>query len=205
MAEYIIEACVESLEEAESAVNKGAHRIELCSDLDNGGLTPEKKLIFECLRVLKIPVKVMIRPRSGNFQYNHEDIHEIKRNLMICQNLGVDHIVFGANKNNRLDIELIRDVAQWASPMSITIHKAIDVSHDPLNDIEALKSIRNVNAILSSGQKATALEGSYMLNEMLKICDKRFELIPAGKITVQNLKEVSNNVKAKAFHGRKIV
>ena len=205
MNNYTIEACVETLEEAVSAENKGADRIELCSELDKDGLTPSKKLISQTLDRLKIPIKVMIRPRSGDFIYTKEDIVEIQRHIMICQNLGVEHIVFGAIKNSRLDISLIKKVAIWSYPMQITIHKAIDASIDPLNDIEALKSIRNVQAILSSGQKKTAKEGSFMLNAMLKVCGERLELIPAGRITVNNLQDIFLNVKASAFHGRRIV
>jgi len=205
MKKYYIEACVETLEEAQTAENKGADRIELCSNLEEDGLTPDKKLINQALDKLRIPIKVMIRPRSGDFCYNSDDILEIQRDIMICQNLGVDHIVFGAIKNNRLDIALIKQVATWALPMTMTVHKAIDVSLDPLNDIEALKPIRNIKAILSSGQKQTAAEGVFMLGEMLRVCGDRFELIPAGKITIDNLAQISGQLNARAFHGRRIL
>jgi len=204
MDEYLLEACVDSTNTALSAQDNGADRVELCSDLENDGLSPSKKELKEALRRLTIPIKVMLRTRPGDFIYNSNDILDIKRDIMIYHSYGVEEIVFGAIRDNRIDYRLMRDVAQWSYPMKITLHKAIDVSIDPLNDLEKLKNIKNLSAVLSSGQKATALEGSFMLKEMLSVCKHHFELIAAGKITHKNLKE-HIHIGAPAYHGRKIV
>lgn len=205
MRDFKVEVCVESLEEAKTAVNKGADGLELCANLEKDGLTPSRKLIDEVLNFCKVPLKVMIRPRPGDFIYNAKDIIDIQRDLMDCQNLGVEEIVFGAIKNGRLNIELIKQIAQWAMPMKITIHKAIDASNDPLNDIEILKSIPNIIEVLSSGQKRTAKEGMFMLQEMKNLCVDKIQLIPAGKITPNNLHAIHAQLGANKYHGRKIL
>ena len=205
MRGYKIEACVETRKEVQNAVNKGVERIELCANLEKDGLTPSRKMIDFALSFPKIQVKVMIRPREGDFCYTPQDIIGIQKGIKICQNLGVEEIVFGAIKNNRIDIDLIKQVAQWAKPMKMTIHKAIDNSIDPLNDILALKNIEGVHAILSSGQKSTAAEGCFMLKEMKKVCGDDLELIPAGKITRTNLNQIHKKLQALSYHGRQIV
>ena len=205
MSVYIIEACVETRKELENAVNQGVERIELCSHLDKDGLTPTKKMIDFALSFPDLHVKVMIRPREGDFCYSLQDIRHIQKDIKICHNLGIEEIVFGAIKNNRIDVELVSKVAQWAKPMKITIHKAIDVSIDPLNDILALKTINGIRAILSSGQKTSAAEGYFMLSEMKRVCGEDLELIPAGKITPVNINELHQKLGARSYHGRRIV
>ena len=153
----------------------------MCAELNEDGLTPSANLIKDVQSSIKIPIKVMIRPRKGDLEYLSKDIKDIQKDIRIALELGVEEIVFGATKNNDLDIDLIKNVAIWAKKMKITIHKAIDTVSNPLEDIEKLKAITNVTSILTSGQSKTAFEGLEMLKFMKEVCGDDINLIPAGK------------------------
>lgn len=202
----LLEACVDSLPQALLAAAGGAHRIELCSRLDLDGLSPDRDTIEQTLRQLKIPVKIMIRPREGDFIFSEEEIREMEREIIWCQTAGVREIVTGASlPSGALDIDTLRRLAAAAEPMTVTIHKAIDLSPDPLADLEALRPIGNITHILTSGRQATALEGAPLLREMIRAADKRFVILAAGKVTWENLDEVSKATGAVEFHGKRIV
>jgi copper homeostasis protein len=205
MIKFLKESCVESLSEAISAENNGANLIELCANLYEDGLTPSANLIKDVQSRIKIPLKVMIRPRKGNFEYSSKDIIAIRNDIKMAIELGVEEIVFGATKNNELDIDLIKKVSIWAKEMKITIHKAIDTVSNPLDDIEKLKAIFNVTSILTSGQSKTAFEGLEMLKSIKEVCGDDINLIPAGKITSNNVENLHQVLQLKHYHGRKIV
>ena len=119
---------------------------------------------------------------------------------------GVKEIVLGASlPSGKLDIDSIRRLASVAGPMSITVHKAIDLSPDPLADLEALRPIPNITHILSSGKQPTALEGSALLREMIRSAGDRFTIIAAGKVTKENLQVVHKTIGAREYHGKLIV
>ncbi|MBK8490070.1 MAG: copper homeostasis protein CutC [Saprospirales bacterium] len=202
----ILEACVDSLPQALQAQARGAHRIELCSRLDLDGLSPDHETIRAALTLLKIPTKVMIRPRPGTFIYSEEDLLEMEREILFCKETGVKEVVLGAClPSGELDIPPIRRLAELAAPMAITIHKAIDESPDPLADIEKLRPISNITHMLSSGKQATALAGAALLREMIRAAGDRFTIIVAGKVTKENLQEVYAATGAKEYHGKRIV
>lgn len=202
----ILEACVDSLSQALSAQSQGAHRIELCSRLDLGGLSPDRDTILQALDMLRIPVKAMVRLRAGDFMYSEEELSKMEQEILFCKSAGVKELVFGASLGSgRLDIPAIRRLASVASPLSITIHKAIDLSPDPLADLESLRTIENVTHILSSGKEETALKGALLLREMIRASGERFAIIAAGKVTSENLSLVHQAIGATEYHGRLIV
>jgi copper homeostasis protein len=202
----LLEACVDSLPQALLAEAGGAHRIELCSRLDLDGLSPDRDTIEQALRLLKIPVKIMIRPREGDFIFSEEEIREMEREIAWCKNAGVREIVLGASlPSGALDIATLSRLTAAAEPMTVTIHKAIDLSPDPLAGLESLRPIANITHILTSGKQATALEGTPLLREMIRAAGERFVILVAGKVTWENLEEVSKATGAVEFHGKRIV
>ena len=202
---YRIEACVESLEQAELAVTNGADQIELCSSLHLDGLSPSMKLVERCLASLPVLVKVMLRPLPGDFKLSETIFHKIHQEVRQLKNQGVKEVVFGfLNDKQVLDIEAIKRVADLVYPMDITIHKAIDRSLEPLKDIERLKSIRGIKSILSSGSAPTALLGASRLTEMQAIASNEIQIIGAGKITSTNLNQIHEALGLSCYHGRKI-
>ena len=96
----IKEVCVDSLSDAMNAEKNGANRIELCSRLDKDGLTPSRKLIRDCFNLLKIPIRVMIRPKHPSFVYSENEISQMIKEISYCKKIGVDGVVFGCLDNN---------------------------------------------------------------------------------------------------------
>ena len=201
-----LEACVESLMEALHAEKEGAHRLELCSRLDLDGLTPDTELTRNLLDAVKIPVKVMIRPRAGDFYYTESEVGFMAEQIQSFKESGVFGVVFGMlEKDDRLNISQIEYLAKVARPLEVTIHKAIDLCDDPLNEIRKLKRTGLVHAVLSSGAAPTAREGQIMLRNMIREAGEDIRIIAAGKITAQNLPELHRAIGAREYHGRSIV
>lgn len=203
---YIKEACVESLEQAISAEKNGADRIELCSHLELDGLTPSEELVGLVQEKLTIPIKVMIRPRAGDFIYSEEEIRKMIKSIEFCKSLEMEGVVFGAlHEDKTLDLNLISKLAKIAKPLKVTIHKAIDETEDILKAVKDLSHIAEIDTILTSGGADTAEEGAFQIKQMIGISQNRLEIMPAGKITPANLKELHKIIGAKAYHGRRIV
>ncbi|MEP2026249.1 MAG: copper homeostasis protein CutC [Reichenbachiella sp.] len=202
----ILEACVESLEEAKQAERSGASQIELCGRLDLDGLTPELNLVKEALNKLTIPVKVMVRPRGGNFVYSKSEFTEMAQSIELFKNLGVQEIVLGLlTKQNEIDIESTKQLVALAHPMKVTFHKAIDELDDPVKGVRQLMKIPEITAILTSGGKSTAKEGAEVIKKMMAVAQGKIQIIAAGKITNENLKEIDQLIGADVYHGKLIV
>ena len=201
----IKEACVESFEKSLEAQNNGANRIELCENLAVGGTTPSYGTVKICLEKLNIPIFPMIRARGGNFVYSKEEIEIMKEDIKAFKDLGVKGVVFGfLTSDNKIDLELTKELVDLAYPMEVTFHKAIDEIVNPLDYIDDLVNI-GIKRILTSGGKATALEGKDLINEMIKKSNGRLKVVVAGKVRKENLNELSNLICANEFHGKLIV
>lgn len=158
------EACVETLEEAINAEAGGANRIELCSALEVDGLTPDYTITEQIIKDISIPVKVMIRPRAGNFIYNQKELNKMKAEIRFFKELKIQGVVFGILDNeNHLKLDDIEMLAQMASPLEVTIHKAIDLCPDPAYETGRLLKLKNITSILTSGKAKTALEGKEII------------------------------------------
>ena len=201
----IKEACVESFEKALEAQNKGANRIELCENLAVGGTTPSYGTVKICLEKLNIPIFPMVRARGGNFNYSKDEIEIMKEDIKLFKKIGVKGIVLGCLTNdNKIDLETTKELVDLAYPMEVTFHKAIDEISNPLDYIDALIDI-GIKRILTSGGKATALEGKDLINDMIRKSNKRLKIVVAGKVTKENLSELSSLISSDEFHGKQIV
>jgi copper homeostasis protein cutC len=201
----IREKCIGSFLEALEAQKLGAERVELCDNLSEGGTTPSYGTIKMVVKKLNIPAFVIIRPRGGDFYYTPEEIEIMKEDIKICKELGVKGVVIGVlNRDNTINYDAIKEMIDLAKPMSITFHKAIDELENPVTEVKKLANL-GVNRILTSGTKETALEGKNILREMIKEAGEDIIIIVAGKVTKDNLNEISNLIPAKEYHGKKIV
>lgn len=202
----IREACVETFEEAVLAEKFGAERIELCADLHLDGLTPSFELMQKTCSTLKIPVMVMIRPRGGDFIYSEEEITQMKSDIDIAKKAGAAGVVFGLlKKDNQIDIENTRLLAEYAQPLPATFHKAIDLLENQVEGARILTEVPGITRILTSGGKATAFEGSPVIKEMIEVSKRKIMILVAGKVTHENLTEIEKLTGATEFHGKKIV
>ena len=200
------EACVETLEESIYAEQNGADRIELCSDLANDGLTPSQDLLVSVFEKVEIPIRAMIRPRAGNFYYSKAEIETMKASILFCKKLGIEGVVFGLlNEDKTIDVENTRELAKLAQPLKVTFHKAIDVTPNIFEAMKSLSDIEEISAVLTSGQKATAMEGNEVLNQLVQQFGNKIDIISAGKITPRNLSDLQKLIKGEWYHGKKIV
>lgn len=206
MPNLLLEACVETYAQAITAEKRGAHRIELCAQLEHGGLTPDPKLARRLLADMQIPIKVMIRPRAGNFVYSEAEIAQMAAEINLFKEMGVAEVVLGMlDEQGHVHLEQLKYLAQKAAPLPITFHKAIDETTDPLAEMGRMAVVPNLQYILTSGKQATARAGYELLRQMIERYGDRFTIIAAGKVTDENLTELSDLIGAKEYHGRKIV
>lgn len=206
MKNLILEACVESLAEAQKAQELGAQQIELCANLEVGGTTPSRDLIRQAKESLQLNIKVMIRPRGGNFVYSIEEIEHMKQTVLFCKSLHIYGVVFGIlHEDNTLNTEQMIILARLAGPMEVTIHRAIDETPDILEAVRQLSQIPSINCVLSAGKAKTALEGASTLQKMIETANGKLTIIPGGKVTRQNLEELHNLVGSTTYHGTQIV
>lgn len=202
----ILEACVETWAEAEKARLRGAHRIELCSHLELDGLTPDQELIKKTCHGLDIPVMVMIRPRGGNFIYSGEELQIMEAEIDMAKDNGASGIVLGLlTADNNIDVANTARLVLRASPLPVTFHKAIDNLIDPVQGVLALREIKGITRILTSGGKPTAREGAKVISDMIDKAGEALTILVAGRVTNENVKEIAALTGAKELHGRKIV
>ena len=197
---------MENLKQAIQAEKNGADRIELCDRLDLGGTTPSQSLIEQAHEKLNIPIRVMIRPRGGDFVYSKEELREMLTAIEYCKTLGVEGVVFGIlDKENHLVLDQLSLLIEASLQMKVVIHKAIDLTPDPVAATEQLLNLPGISTILSSGGRETAYQGRENLKAMIALAGQHFEIMPGGKVTRANLEELHALLGARAYHGKKIV
>jgi copper homeostasis protein len=203
------EACVETVEEAVFASSNGAHQLELCSNLSEDGLTPDDQVILETIKSAKIPVKVMIRCRPGNFIYTQDEVDQMIADILRLKAYKIEGFVFGAvltdHNETKLDIATIYQLCKAAFPVPVTIHKAIDLCTHLNDEVKKLQVISNVKFILTSGGAPTAVEGIENLKSMQSTAGSYIKIIAAGKVTPENLPYLIEKTGLQYYHGRKIL
>ncbi|MCL4124444.1 UNVERIFIED_CONTAM: hypothetical protein GTU68_066829 [Idotea baltica] len=187
-----IEICANSYQSAINAQKAGADRIELCSELAVGGITPSFGLISIVKEELRLPLHVLIRPRSGNFTYSKLEFEVIKKDIVMCKKLGCEGVVTGVlNDDNTIDLERTKELVELSKPMAFTFHRAFDWVDNPCDGLEGLIRI-GVTRVLSSGQKVKAEEGISLLQKLNSMSDNRIEIMPGGGISKENIRKFKN-------------
>lgn len=191
-SKVILEVCVDSVTSAVTAEKYGASRIELCSGLAIGGLTPSAGLIQRVRSIVSIPIYVLIRPREGDFLYSDDEIKTMKENITICKQANVDGVVFGAlNSDGTVNVTVMKQLIHHASPLQITFHRAIDMCVDSLAAIPILIQL-GCSRVLTSGGMGCAVEGLSTIKKMQEIASNKIIIMPGGGITPNNVKTIVN-------------
>lgn len=202
----VLEACVETLADAMEAESRGANRIELCSALDQDGLTPTIEITRQCLNCLSIPVMVMTRPRGGNFVYSDSEIAQMEKEIEQFKQMGVSGVVFGLlTQTGEIDTVNTQKLAKLAFPLEVTFHKAIDYTPDVLQSFQQLNRISWITRVLTSGGKDTAWNGRLQLKAMNDLPERRITLIAAGKVLPENRIRIAEYTGITELHGKHIV
>uniref|UniRef100_A0A8C6KS81 Copper homeostasis protein cutC homolog n=5 Tax=Nothobranchius TaxID=28779 RepID=A0A8C6KS81_NOTFU len=197
---FLMEVCVDSVESAVSAERGGASRLELCSSLLEGGLTPSLGLLQIVKQYIKIPVYVMIRPRGGDFLYSDQEVEVMKKDIELIKNQGADGVVLGAlTEDGRVDAELCMELLAAARPLPVTFHRAFDMVHDPAVALEALITL-GFERVLTSGCDCSALEGLPVIKRLIDQAKDRITVMPGGGITERNLQRILEGSGAQEFH-----
>lgn len=196
----MLEVCCGNFESALAAVDGGADRIELCSALSVGGLTPS---IGDIYRAVALPVKVhvLIRPREGDYCYSSSEVDGMVLDILSCKRAGVDGVVIGAlDESGNVDMAACARMVEAAEGVSVTFHRAFDVAADMARALEDLISL-GIDTILTSGGMATALEGVDRLRELSDIAVGRISLMPGSGVSHLNAEQIISMVGPSYIHG----
>ena len=192
----IVEVCANSYESAINAEVGGANRIELCKDLHLDGLTPDDETVISTLNKLKIPVFILVRPRSGNFVYTNEEFELMKSDIIKFKKLGCSGIVSGVlKKDNTIDLERTKELIELSRPIEFTFHRAFDKIIDPIKGLEELIEI-GADRILTSGQEDSAIDGIKLIEKLIEIATNRIAIMPGSGVksdNINNFKTIGTN------------
>lgn len=195
-----LEVCIDSVESAVAAERGGAKRVELCSDLLEGGITPGAGMIAAVRRHISIDLFVMIRPRGSDFCYTDLEFEVMREEISHARDLGADGVVLGLlDQEGRVDIGRTRQLVELAAPMAVTYHRAIDMTPDldaALDDVISTGAAR----ILTSGGASTVLRGMAQIARMVKAARGRIAIMPGGGITSENIAAIARSTGATEFH-----
>lgn len=220
MKNYILEVCADSVESALSAKAGGATRLELCANLVIGGTTPGYELFEQVKKETGLPIRVLIRPRFGDFLYSEYEYQQMLCDVCHFAEAGADGVVIGSlNADGTLNEAQMRGLIQAAGDCGITLHRAFDVCADPFGTLQRAAEL-GVDTILTSGQEAGCMQGRELIRRL--ICatqDSRSDgretaalpegvtiLVGAGVVS-SNIREIALTTGAHAFHmsGKKLM
>ena len=200
MAKPLIELCVEGIDGFLAAQEAGADRVELCASLMEGGLTPSLATIRAAVKAAKIPVHVIIRPRGGDFLYSQAEFDSMVEDIKALRDEGVAGVVIGClTPDGRIDEARTKALVEAARPMSVTCHRAFDMTADAHEALEAL--IRcGVDRVLTSGQRDTAVEGIAILKSAVEQAAGRIVVMGCGALDAGNIRKVRDETGLAEMH-----
>ena len=197
----LLEICAVSLDYAIAAQSAGADRIELCSDLARGGVTPDIDLQEVFRKYLRIPIHVLIRPRPGNFVYSADELRTMRRDVKNAKDLNMDGIVVGVlDQGSRVDMARTRELVEFAHPLPVTFHRAFDETASWRESLEAVIQT-GAKRLLTSGLRPRAAQGLPTLAHLVRESQGRLSVMPGGGINPANVVRVVRATSAREVHG----
>lgn len=194
-----LEICVDDLAGIEAAVRGGADRIELCSALELGGLTPSPALLARAVGT-DVPVHAMIRPRAGDFIYDAGEITLIAHDLRRALSLGAAGVVVGALRTDgTLDAEALTRFREAAGKAALVLHRAIDLTPDPVAAVEEACQL-GIDKILTSGGEKTVAAGLGTLTRMVEVAAGRLSIIAGSGVTTENAADIVRETGVREVH-----
>jgi len=196
----ILEVAANSVASALAAEAGGAGRVELCSALEVGGLTPSHAAIAIAMERLHIPVHVLIRPRAGDFVFDDLECEVMRGDIEICKALGCAGVVIGVlNADSGVDMDRCGKLMDTARGMSVTFHRAFDFTRDPFVVLDAIIAL-GCDRLLTSGQADDALIGAPLIRALIGRARGRITIMPGGGIDAHNIAAIARATGAVEFH-----
>jgi copper homeostasis protein len=195
------EICVEGAGGALAAERAGAHRVELCAALFEGGLTPSLGMLEATLAaVSSIRVHAIVRPRGGDFVFDPLEVDAMERDVQAIRAAGAQGVVIGAlTLEGAVDRATIERLMAAADGMDVTFHRAFDMAADPWAALDVLVDL-GVDRVLTSGQDSSALEGAPLIAELVRRAGDRLAVMPGGGLTPGNVRRILAATGAREIH-----
>ncbi len=194
-----LEVCVDSVEGMFAAADAGADRIELCSALELGGLTPSAGQMAQAVE-LPVPVHALIRSRAGDFCFSAHEVATMVADISAARSFGLAGVVIGAAlADGRLDREALARMRDAAGPMSVTLHRVFDLVPDFLEAVDAAVALR-CDRILTSGGAIGAPDGAENIAGICRAADGRIAIMPGAGITSANVAALLARVPVDEVH-----
>jgi copper homeostasis protein len=196
----LLEICVDSVESAKAAQRGGAHQVELCADLLEGGITPSAGMMQEVRSRITIALQVMIRPRAGDFCYTADEFEVMKRDIRAAKDLGADGLTLGLLlPDGTVDVERTAALVELAKPLPVTFHRAFDMTANLLASLENL--IRcGIRRVLTSGGVPSAEQGASRLHEIVGRAAGRIAVMVCGGVRHHNVAHILKATGTREIH-----
>lgn len=198
--QIVVEVCVDSVASALAAERGGAQRVELCSDLLEGGVTPSCGLLSVVRSSVSVGVFPIIRPRPGDFCYSEQEFDTMCRDIEFARKEGADGVVFGLlQTDGHVDVERTRQLVDLARPLSVTFHRAFDMSADLFRAFEDVCATGS-DRILTSGGEQECLHGVDTIARLVKASRGRVKMMAGGRIGINNAATIVERTGVSEIH-----
>ena len=186
----LFEICTNSLESALNAQKGGADRLEVCQNLETGGLTPSLETLQQIKSQIDIPVYVLIRNRPGGFYYSPAELQTMTDQISMVSDLQFPGVVLGClDARDRVDEEAPLRLMQAAGDMDVTFHRAFDLVPDVFEALDTLKEL-GIQRVLTSGGPGGASENIGTLTELVEEAEGELIIMPGGGIRPDNIRAI---------------
>lgn len=200
MEKILLEVCADSTESAIAAQKGGADRVELCGNLVIGGTTPGQFLFDQIRENTKLPIRVLIRPRFGDFCYSEYEFRQILGEIKLFKERGADAIVTGIlTEDGEIHMDRMAQIMELAGDMEVTFHRAFDVCKDPFRALEQIRQL-GIGTILTSGQQNSFQKGKETLKELVRRAGDDVSIMAGAGVTPETLESSAKEIGAKAYH-----
>lgn len=190
MNDFLVECCANSVQSAINGQIGGANRIELCTHLEVGGITPAKEEIIKARKVLSIPIRLLIRPRSGDFVFSENEFLQMISDIDFCKKLGYEGVVIGAlHEDGSINKEQTKAMVRKAKPMQITFHRAFDEGNNLRQNLEDVIDC-GCESLLTAGQSDNVIDGISNLEQLMKLVKSRITILAGSGVNHSNAEEL---------------